>query len=337
MDKRSCDLEHIDILDQSIEAFSGLNDDRYKACNSSLQQLANVLKMSSEKFDNYVNSPGMRQFFDELKTTFSHYDSIIKNDSVNLMISVCNQISSLISSIKEPLISEVTLAHMKYIELLKQLKWPLFLINDEGFITKIKAAYEESIDSHKILHIVAEYCNRQYMQQVLSNWLSSTAIKEGRIPILKEAVSLHNRGNFFASTSILMCQIYGIASDIVTLSERNGLVADMSGKELIINNYCIDGNSINREKGRLIQAILFANRGVFVWDAFAYYLTSEILCSSKSEESWATQPLRNKICHGEQLNYGTFEHSIKAILCIDLLILLANEMERIVQKEREKV
>lgn len=36
----------------------------------------------------------------------------------------------------------------------------------------------------------------------------------------------------------------------------------------------------------------------------------------------AHNPLSNKICHGQQTNYGTKEHSIKAILATDIVIRL---------------
>lgn len=36
----------------------------------------------------------------------------------------------------------------------------------------------------------------------------------------------------------------------------------------------------------------------------------------------AHNPLRNKICHGVQTNYGTEEHSLKAILAINLITRL---------------
>ena len=34
----------------------------------------------------------------------------------------------------------------------------------------------------------------------------------------------------------------------------------------------------------------------------------------------AHNPLRNKICHGQQTEYGTQEHSLKAILVTDIVI-----------------
>ena len=75
--------------------------------------------------------------------------------------------------------------------------------------------------------------------------------------------------------------------------------------------------------------------GMMLWNAMAKYLQSEILCSSESKKRWATQPLRNKICHGDQLNFGTKEHSLKAILTIDMLIQLAYEIERIIEIHKD--
>ena len=49
-----------------------------------------------------------------------------------------------------------------------------------------------------------------------------------------------------------------------------------------------------------------------------------IISGQDTEHLMDTQPLRNKICHGEQLNYGTQEHAIKAILSVDLMVNIAN-------------
>lgn len=92
----------------------------------------------------------------------------------------------------------------------------------------------------------------------------------------------------------------------------------------------IKREDIDKEKGRLMQMTVMTESGMMLWNAMAKYLQSEILCSSESKKRWATQPLRNKICHGDQLNFGTKEHSLKAILTIDMLIQLAYEIERII-------
>ena len=49
----------------------------------------------------------------------------------------------------------------------------------------------------------------------------------------------------------------------------------------------------------------------------------------------SSMPDHNKICHGDQLDFGTKEHSLKAVLVIDMLIQLAYEIARIITIKNE--
>lgn len=138
---------------------------------------------------------------------------------------------------------------------------------------------------------------------------------------------MRNARHYYASTSILACQIYGVISDIGAIAKAGNLIVNEKGKKLVSNRYNIKMEDIDKEKGRFVQSILFTQRGVIYWAAASEYLKEEILCSSDSKKRWESQPIRNKICHGSQLNFGTEEHSLKAILSIDMLIQLANEIE----------
>lgn len=55
----------------------------------------------------------------------------------------------------------------------------------------------------------------------------------------------------------------------------------------------------------------------------------KVLVSPKTKDEWPKAPLRNKICHGEQLDFGTKEYSLKSILIIDMLIKLLYELEEV--------
>ena len=67
-----------------------------------------------------------------------------------------------------------------------------------------------------------------------------------------------------------------------------------------------------------------------MWDAMGDYIKNVTLYSGTDYSHIDNQPLRNKIGHGDQLNFGTKEHSLKAILTIDMMVQLAYEINRIV-------
>lgn len=90
---------------------------------------------------------------------------------------------------------------------------------------------------------------------------------------------MHKQGYYYASTSMLMCQVYGVASDIVDLAKKNGLEIDDEEKDFVSEYFKIKREDIDKEKGRLMQMTVMTESGMMLWNAMAKYLQSEILCS----------------------------------------------------------
>lgn len=74
----------------------------------------------------------------------------------------------------------------------------------------------------------------------------------------------------------------------------------------------------------LIALLRAEDGGLWVWHHAVDYVIRIVLTNTMDEEIAAHNPLRNKICHGVQTNYGTQEHSLKAILATDLVIQLGS-------------
>lgn len=261
--------------------------------------------------------------------------STFQSDAVQNALRVGQEISRIIANCDfTPMLKKFSeaLIPIKYIHLLERLKWPLFLINDEELREQILSACAVDENTDTVKEIVFNYCDEDFFAALEADWDACPSIVDRRKPILAEAIQMHKQGSYYASVSMLMCQVYGVASDIVDIAKRNGLFLDQKAKELIAENFEIKLEDIDKEKGRLLQMTAMTESGYLLWEAMANYLKNEILCSSDSKKRWESQPLRNKICHGDQLNFGTQEHSIKAILTIDMLVQLAYEIDRIVQK-----
>lgn len=261
----------------------------------------------------------------------------VKQDTTREVINIGNYIFDLDSYVDfTPMLKDLSeaMTPLKYINLLIRLKWPLFLIGDDVLQKDILTACATRDDEDAVKKIVFTYCSDDFLKEIEDNWNSCEAISIERKPILSEAILMHKQGYYYASTSIIMCQLYGIVSDIVDLSKKNGLELDKEEKVDVSNYFEIDQEKLDKEKYRWIQMVAMTDSGPILWTVIVKYLLSEILCSSESKERWATQPLRNKICHGAQLNFGTKEHSLKAILSIDILIQLAYEIEDIIEIQR---
>ena len=215
-----------------------------------------------------------------------------------------------------------------YIGVLEEAKWPLFLINDERLKNKIASQDRENPNLQNVISELAkEYFTDEKIDEMGKDWERCSVMRKERVPILQEALSLHKEGRYYASVSLLMCQIYGIADDINRLLEENDMRLNVEEKDFVAEFFEIDKKYIDKEKGRLIQASFRTESGYLVWSAMAKYLKDTILYSQKIDEEKLQNPMRNKICHGEQLNFNTKEHSLKAILTIDMLVQLAYELK----------
>ena len=66
--------------------------------------------------------------------------------------------------------------------------------------------------------------------------------------------------------------------------------------------------------------LITSESGWMVFDKAIEYLVKITLTNGMNADIAAHNPLRNKICHGEQTEFGTLEHSLKSILVTDLII-----------------
>lgn len=287
---------------------------------------------------NTIISPQMQQLVQTAQMVNNAVISMVQSEAMQAALEVSRKVAELVKSFDfTPVLKKFSEAMIpiRYVYLLERLKWPVFLIDDESLRQNIMNACKQSDDSDAVREIILSYCGEGFLSAVECDWNACDAIKAERKPILSEALTLYKLGYYIATTSMLMCQVYGVASDIVDIAKRNGLVLDQEAKAFVAENFEIKLEDIDKEKGRLLQLTAMTESGYLLWEAMANYLKNEILCSSDSKKRWESQPLRNKICHGDQLNFGTQEHSIKAILTIDMLVQLAYEIDRIAQKANE--
>ncbi|KJS13645.1 MAG: hypothetical protein VR67_03315 [Peptococcaceae bacterium BRH_c8a] len=212
---------------------------------------------------------------------------------------------------------------------------------DKNLEIKIIEQYAKDIDGlyckDIMERIIFNYCDEKYVNDSYNLWTQCEGVNTQRQPILREALDMHLVGNYYSSTALLMCQLYGIIVDISHYAQNNNISISAEYKNLIAKHYKIEEHKINSEKGKFIQLSAIPESGALLWEAVTEYLQNEILCSSESKKRWMHQPLRNKICHGEQLNFGTKEHSLKAILCIDILMNLSNEIYKLSKITRNSI
>lgn len=78
------------------------------------------------------------------------------------------------------------------------------------------------------------------------------------------------------------------------------------------------------------------DKGFMRIDSAIDYLVNIALANTGSFDELAVDnPLRNKICHGCQMNYGTKVHSLKSILAVDTALKLGAMARASVSEKNE--
>ncbi|SEW20043.1 hypothetical protein [[Clostridium] fimetarium] len=250
---------------------------------------------------------------------------------------VLEELARTISEIKLPIIdisvSEETSIGIQYLMIARKYKWPIFMERNLEFQKKIIAAEKEKDDIEKIIY---EHFDDNCINEMFNAWKFSKCVNKFRMSIFEESKELYFNKKYYATTSIMMCQLYGVIIDINSFAKDNGIVISEDDKKFIALQCDIKPENINSEKGKLHQVAFIPDTGNLLWEAITEYFRKIILSSTESKEIWNHQPIRNKICHGDQLNFGTKEHALKSILGINLLIQLGEAVEYTIENNNDK-
>lgn len=257
-----------------------------------------------------------------------------------------SSIAALLSNIEIPESLIKNLGNINYLRLLREIKWPLFLEDDDSLRTQLENLcehYTKDYPLDDIAELVCNYYDSSRLDDFFDTWSQITDDKN-LLEMLRQALDSHKQGNYFASTSLLMCEVNGIISSTYFYAKDAGIAISDTDVAAICNNYNIDLSAHKKqlkrnhksEKHELLQLITLPESGILYWDAVSSYLWNITLTSDDNyKELGAHNPLRNKICHGIQQDYGTKEISLKSILVIDLLLHLLYEVKWIASNRDE--
>lgn len=213
--------------------------------------------------------------------------------------------------------------------------WPLFFIASEEVEKDLAYYIDTSSDELDLAEIVnkytIDYLDSDRIDAILNEWFADNLISNDKRPLLERAVTHHLNEDYYASTSILMCLVEGLIEDCD--SEFNALAScDEEGLEYIakhlgLNDGIVDRRKRGYAKDQLAAITYGVESAIYYWEASAKYIANITLANNPNENLYSSNPLRNKICHGSQVNYGTVIHSLKAILVVDLLIRLSRSFK----------
>lgn len=210
----------------------------------------------------------------------------------------------------------------RYIQIMAELDWPAYINGDTDFHKRITASYEAGGIS-AVESSIYDYYGALYLKGLEDELASSDVIKQERLPLFREALLLYQLGYYYGAVAILTTQLIGIAADIESFLKRNHTSYNPKTLELIKKRYrLVNTNDTSRVMTAVVEGMILdddQNEYSFLLG----YLRSKIFHNHIPKAETEKHVNRNMLCHGSQLNYGTKEHALKAILCIDALAWVA--------------
>lgn len=233
--------------------------------------------------------------------------------------------------------------NIRFLRFLENIKWPLFLERNKTLQESLSQYYIETgdYDYDGIRDTIFEYYSDDKIEDICELWKEILQDDVMRFDILKQAIILHREEKYYASTALLMSQVDGI------ITKADNFIKDRSYKvnedtiKALCKRYKYEypnwkKNSNDHERAQMLKLMAITEEGLIYWDAITKYIIDIVLKRNGDDDIAAYNPMRNKILHGVQLNYGTKEHSLKAILTVDLLIQYYTEIASIIDSDDEE-
>lgn len=217
----------------------------------------------------------------------------------------------------------------RFIDVLAQTHWPLYFVDREALLKEL-LALNEALSGDELETAVGEvasdYLDEEWLNETRERWQAIEVVNEEERTLLLDAMSRHESGDYVGSTSILMCLFEGFGESFVRASSALANVdselfdweAEKHGLSPLLKK---NGEAREpRAKDNVLLLLLQTEQGWLTWKAASSYVIDVVLTNDDDAVLMERNPLRNKICHGVQTNYGTWRHSAKAILATDMLL-----------------
>ena len=206
----------------------------------------------------------------------------------------------------------------EYIRLMAELDWPAYINGDSVFHQLVLDRYE-SEGAEGVVSAIYDYYGALYLKELEEQLAESDVIKRERLPLFHEAFLLYQLGYYYGAVAILINQIVGITADIENFLKNNNASYDPKTLELMEKRYRVTSSN---DTGRVMTAVVEGKNIDDDEGEYGYllgYLRFKVFNTHMPKEEMQKHTNRHLLCHGAQLNYGTKEHALKVILCIDAL------------------
>lgn len=212
--------------------------------------------------------------------------------------------------------------YRKYQQVMAELDWPAFFEYDPTFHRMILQCVEDC-DMDQLLLVLHERFNGQYLRELEQRLYASPVIADQRMPPIHEAFYLYRHKRYYGAGSILVDQMEGVIKDISEYVSTHTAGYSERTLNLIKSRYKV---TLRSEKGQVITALLEARESSQILWEFDYmigYFRMKFFKDEMAPEELEENVNRHDVTHGRQCNYGTRDHALRLILCLDALVYVA--------------
>lgn len=219
----------------------------------------------------------------------------------------------------------------KRIDLLGRANWPMYLVDDEEVCNGLDMLSPQATDEELKELVAGVACanlDSEWLGETRSRWEDHAELSSGERGVLARALNRHERGDFEGCVALLMNLFEGLVEkyfpdEMSKLDGERAELFDLHAKKLGVG-LSRKRNGKPREltnaKDKVLVMVVLSENGWYTFEHAAEYIVGVTFTNAMDAHLAAHNPLRNKICHGQQTEYGTQEHSLKAILVTDIVI-----------------
>lgn len=219
----------------------------------------------------------------------------------------------------------------KRIDLLGRANWPMYLVDDEEVCNGLDMLSPQATDEELKELVTGVACanlDSEWLGETRSRWEDHAELSSGERGVLARALNRHERGDFEGCVALLMNLFEGLVEkyfpdEMSKLDGERAELFDLHAKKLGVG-LSRKRNGKPREltnaKDKVLVMVVLSENGWYTFQHAAEYIVGVTFTNAMDADLAAHNPLRNKICHGQQTEYGTQEHSLKAILVTDIVI-----------------
>lgn len=327
-----------------------LDTKNYSWINSSAMIQISKISVNINREIMAVNCDRMNKIISQLNNTYSQILSPVREameksmaNSLKMVIQTSGLMDSFGESIRSAIKTinriypsmSVVQEKLLFMKIADELEFPVYFYVDSELRKMLIESYRKNgncCNKSEMTKIILDYFGDAYVDRLLCG-LRNEEIFNSRISLIEEGIQAYRLQLYGPSGALFVVLMGGMIQDIYDEKQKYARLSKKQKQQLLIeyNQHC----STESEKGMLIQIIDSQQYGIYIWyEVVEYFLKVFYSCNGCH---MVVSPQRNKICHGEQINFNTKEMNLKLLLSMEILLELAAHTKRMYSSENEEI